>query len=81
MKLRESIEMYKPLDAEEEKIKRDILDYIRFFIINKEKMFIYPPAPYLITHQYFFDKMNPDADCNEAYNPFPLCYYNYLNKN
>ena len=28
MKLRESIEMYKPLDAEEEKIKRDILDYM-----------------------------------------------------
>ena len=62
-------------------IKRDILDYIRFFIINKKKMFIYPPAPYLITQQYFFDKMNPDADCNGANNPYPLCYYNYLNKN
>ena len=61
-------------------VKRANLDYIRFFIINKEKMFIYPPSPYNITQQYFF-KNNIDARCNEEDNPFPLCYYNYLNTN
>ena len=61
-------------------IKRAKLDYVRFFIINKKKeMFIYPPAPYDKTQQYFFTH-NAKAHCNEKDNPFPLCYYNYLNE-
>ena len=61
-------------------IKRANLDYIRFFILNKRKMFIFPPVPFQATHQYFFDTMNPSANCNEIDNPFPLCYYNFLNE-
>ena len=61
-------------------IKREHSDYIRFFIINDKKMFIYPPEPYNITQQYFF-KNNKEAGCNDEDNPFPLCYYNYLDKN
>ena len=61
-------------------IKRSNLDYIRFFILNKEKMFIYPPSPYNITQQFFFGQNI--SECNQfTCDPFPLCYYNYLQKN
>ena len=63
-------------------IKRSNLDYIRFFILNKEKMFIYPPSPYNITQQFFFGQNI--SDCSNQFaacDPFPLCYYNYLQKN
>ena len=61
-------------------IKRDDTDIIRFFIINKEKMFIYPPTPFNLTQQYFFSNLYFDANCDKEVNPFPLCYYNYLNE-
>ena len=61
-------------------IKRSNLDYIRFFILNKEKMFIYPPSPYNITQQFFFGQNI--SECNQfTCEPFPLSYYNYLQKN
>ena len=58
-------------------IKRNSLDFIRFFIFNKEKLFIYPPTPYNLTSSYFFNYINTDAKCDEN-NPFPLCYFNYF---
>ena len=51
-------------------IKRAKLDYVRFFIINKKKMFIYPPFPYNKTQQYFL-KHNEKAHCDEKDNPVP----------
>ena len=59
-------------------IKRKDMDYIRFYIFNQEKMFIYPPAAYNITHSFFFNQINRDVNCNQENNPFPLCYYNYI---
>ena len=61
-------------------IKRKDLDYIHFFIFNQDKMFIYPPAPYNLTHADFFKFINRDANCHQENNKFPLCYYNYINK-
>ena len=73
------INIFKSIYIKRYIIRRENTDYIRFFIINKKKMFIYPPAPYNLTQQYFFDNINFQAGCNEINNPFPLCYYNHLN--
>ena len=58
--------------------KRKNLDYIRFLIFDKDKMFIYPTNIYNLTHSYFFDNINLDANCNNDTNKFPICYYNYV---
>ena len=58
--------------------KRKNLDYIRFIIFDKDKMFIYPTNIYNLTHSYFFNNINLDANCNNDTNKFPICYYNYV---
>ena len=68
-------------------IKRMNMDYIRFFILNQNKIYIYPPEAYNNTNIFFFEFSYPTGNCNfSAYNKnksqqFPLCVYNYFNTN
>ena len=76
--IKNMISVFKSLYIKRYIIKRKDLDYIHFFIFNQEKMFIYPPAAYNLTHSYFFNNINFGVGCNNENNPFPLCYYNYM---
>ena len=64
-------------------IKRKYMDYIRFFLINKNELFIYPPEVYNNTNIYFFQYSYPTGNCNFSIDvntrQFPLCVYNYIN--
>ena len=55
--------------------RRNKLDYIRFYIINKEEILIYPPEAYNNTYLYKFET-SPFVNCQV---PFPLCSYYYIN--
>ena len=65
--------------------KRSNIDYIRFFIIDNRKMYIYPPEAYNQTNIYFFQHSYPTANCNFSVTDnetcqFPQCIYDYMNK-
>ena len=68
-------------------IKRMNMDYIRFFIIKENKIYIYPPEAYNKTNIFFFQYSYPSSKCNFSSNnknkasQFPLCIYNYFNNN
>ncbi len=76
--IKNMISIFKSIFIKRYIIKRNFLDYICFYIFNKEKMFIYPPIAYNLTHSSFFDRLNVNNKCNNTNNPFPLCYYNYM---
>ena len=76
--IKNMISIFKSIFIKRYIIKRSFLDYICFYIFNKEKMFIYPPIAYNLTHSSFFDRLNVNNKCNNTNNPFPLCYYNYM---
>ena len=65
-------------------IKRKNMDYIRFFILNKNEIYIYPPEAYNNTNIFFFEYSYLTANCNfSSNNPskqFPLCISNYFEK-
>ena len=75
--IKNMISILKPMYIKRYLIKRNNSDYIRFFIFNKNKMFIYPPSPYNLTPAYFFHNIN-GADCTNT--SFPKCYYDYTIK-
>ena len=56
-------------------IKRKNTDYIRLFIVNQNKIFIYPPTAYNLTQTYFFNNINREANCINV--TFPKCFYDY----
>ena len=64
-------------------IKRQNMDYIRFFIIYQNNIYIYPPEAYNKTNIYFFEYSYPTGNCNftssNSNQQFPLCVYNYMN--
>ena len=66
-------------------IKRMNMDYIRFFILNQNKIYIYPPEAYNNTNIFFFEFSYPTGNCNFSEHnknksqQFPLCVYNYFN--
>ena len=64
--------------------KRNNIDYIRFFIIDQRKIYIYPPEAYNQTNIYFFQHSYPTANCNFSVDnetsQFPQCIYDYMNK-
>jgi hypothetical protein len=66
-------------------IKKINMDYIRFFIIYKDEIYIYPPEAYNNTNIYFFQFSYPTGKCNFYSNDndlqFPLCIYNYFHNN
>ena len=76
--IKNMISIFKALYIKRFIMKRKDSDYIRFFIFDKEKMFIYPPTAYNLTHAYFFENMNKDTNCQDESNKFPLCYYNHI---
>ena len=51
--IKNMIPIFKSLFIKRYIIKRNNSDYLRFFIFNKEKMFIYPPVPFDSTPAYF----------------------------
>ena len=63
-------------------IKRQNMDYIRFFLLNKNEIYIYPPEAYNNTNIYFFENSYPTGKCNFSssisFQQFPLCVYNYF---
>ena len=77
--IKHMISIFKPIYIKRYIIKRKELDFIRFYIFNKENMFIYPPTHYNSTHSYYFQNVNRDAIEECQTNKFPLCFYNYLN--
>ena len=66
-------------------LKKINMDYIRFFIIYKDEIYIYPPEAYNNTNIYFFQYSYPTGKCNFSSNDnslqFPLCIYNYFQNN
>ena len=77
--IKNMISIFKSVFIKRYIIRRRGIDYIRFFIYNKEKMFIYPPTAFNLTHAPFFNNINYGANCEK--DKFPLCFYNYMNKN
>ena len=75
--IKNMISIFKSVFIKRYAIKRRGIDYIRFFIYNKEKMFIYPPTAYNLTQALFFKNIQIGTDCGIY--KFPLCFYNYLN--
>ena len=79
--IKNMISIFKPIFIKRYIIKRANLDYIRLFILNKEKIFIYPPTAYNLTNAYYFYYLNK-AECDykskDFNRQFPLCYYNYM---
>ena len=67
--------------------KRNNMDYIRFIILNKDEIFIYPPDSYKNTYLYYFEKSYPYPYSDCSYNSsdkskqFPLCAYNMIINN
>ena len=63
-------------------IKRKNMDYIRFYIINKDEIYIYPTESYNNTHLFNFDQEHTFIGCNFSHGTkeqqFPLCIYNYI---
>ena len=63
--------------------KRNNMDYIRFFIINSNEIYIYPPEAFNRTNIYFFEHSFPTGNCNfsstDSEKQFPLCIYRYIN--
>ena len=63
--------------------KRENNDYIRFLILNKEEMYIYPPEAYNGTLLYIFynvyQTLQPQNNSNDISQQFPLHSYNYFN--
>ena len=80
--IKNMISILKPILIKRYISKRKDMDFIRFYIFNKDEMFIYPPSIYNETHSYTFHYFNRDAfeleECQN--NQFPLCFYNYLKK-
>ena len=76
--IKNMITIFKSLFIKRYLIKRDNCDYLRFFIFNKEKIFIYPPVPFNLTPAYFFDNIYLKDSKECEINKFPFCYYNYL---
>ena len=76
--IKNMISIFKTIYIKRFIMKRKDSDYLRFFIFDKEKMFIYPPTAYNLTHAYFFENMNKDVNCQDESNKFPLCYYNHI---
>ena len=68
-------------------IKRMNMDYIRFFILYQNRIYIYPPEAYNNTNIFFFEFSYPTGKCNFSEHnknksqQFPLCVYNYFNEN
>ena len=66
--------------------KRANFDYVHFLILNKEEMYIYPPDSYNNTFLYNFPKIYipPESNCiydsSNITQQFPLCVYDFLNK-
>ena len=79
--IKHMISVLKPIYIKRFLAKRGELDFIRFYIFNKENMFIYPPTHYNSTHAYYFTYINPDAIKECQTYKFPLCFYNYINNN
>ena len=77
--IKNMISIFKTIFIKRYIMKRIGSDYIRFFIFHKERMFIYPPTAYNLTHAFFFDNMNKGVNCQDESNKFPLCYYNHIN--
>ena len=50
--IKNMIPIFKSLFIKRYIIKRNNSDYLRFFIFNREKMFIYPPFPFNLTPAY-----------------------------
>ena len=65
-------------------VKKSNIDYIRFLLIDKNEIYIYPPEAYNNTNLFFFEYSYPNGNCNFTSNnsskQFPLCIYNYMNK-
>ena len=65
--------------------KRNNADYIHFYIINNDEIFIYPPESYNKTLLYNFDKQSITSGCNftssNINQKFPLCVYNSIIRN
>ena len=63
-------------------IKRKNMDYIRFFILNNNEIFIYPPEAYNKTNIFFFQFSYSTANCNFSSNikskQFPFCVSNFI---
>ena len=77
IRIKNMIPIFKSLFIKRYLVKRNNTDYLRFFIFNKEKIYIYPPFYYESTPAYFYDKIYPTMDvCDTDY--FPDCYYNYI---
>ena len=77
IRIKNMIPIFKSLFIKRYLVKRNNTDYLRFFIFNKEKIYIYPPFYYESTPAYFYDKIYPTMDvCETDY--FPDCYYNYI---
>ena len=63
-------------------IKRNNIDYCRFYILNKEEIFLYPPEAYNNSIIYYFQEQYGTSVCNYVSTnknlQFPLCVYNYI---
>ena len=77
--IKNMISIFKTIFIKRYLVKGRNLDLIHLFILNKKKMFIYPPNAYNLTHSYSFFYFN-GANCDNSgeNNKFPLCYYNYI---
>ena len=75
--IKNMISIFKTIFIKRYLVKGRNLDLIHLFILNKKKMFIYPPNAYNLTHSYSFFYFN-GANCDNSgeNNKFPLCYYN-----
>ena len=58
--------------------KRNRLDVTRFYILNKQEIYIYPPEAFHNTYIFQYEK-TPYVTCNNL--PFPLCAYTYIENN
>ena len=81
IRIKNMIPIFKALFIKRYLLKRNNTDYLRFFIFNKGKMYIYPPYPFNLTPVYSLKNIFPQyfEDCKK--NAFPLCHFNYLNSN
>ena len=63
-------------------VRRKNIEYSRFYILNKEEIFLYPPEAYNNSLIYYFQNEYGSSVCNYSSTnislKFPLCIYNYI---
>ena len=80
LKINYIISMIKTIFIQRYMSKRNHIEYIRFLILNKDEIYIYPPEAYNRLNIYRFNKaltncLDSSVDPSQH---FPLCVYNYL---